>query len=69
MAMVPTDTSPAAAHSRSTSTKASSMARSWSTTNRAMVAWSGVAPAAMTRKAASVRHSASMRREERSPTP
>ena len=69
MAIVPTDTSPAAAHNRSTSEKLASISASWSMTKRAMVAWSGVVLPQITRNAASVRHAASIRRDERSPVP
>jgi len=69
IAIVPTDTSPAAAHNRSTSTKLVSIAASCSTRKRAMVAWSGVTFPQITRNAASLRHAASIRRDERIPIP
>src|SRR5680860_1291609 len=49
IAIVATVASPASLHSRNTSTNTLSIAVSWSTVNRAMVAWSGVACPQITR--------------------
>ncbi len=66
-ATTPIRASPAAAHRASTSAKTPSATPSVSWRNRAMVLWSAGRPAQMTRKATSIQHSCSVRRDERTP--
>jgi hypothetical protein len=67
-ATIPTDTTPARADSTSTCVNVAASACSWRTRNRAIVAWSGIRFAQITRKATSSRQRRSICRDERSPT-
>jgi len=67
IAIVPSEASPALAHSANTSMNTARSASSWWERNRAMAMWSGNTSAQIALKARSARQAASMRRDDRRP--
>ena len=67
MAIVPREARPAFEHVVSTSTNTARTASVCHARKRAIATWSGTTSAQMARKARSLRHAASMRRDDRTP--